>query len=173
MARSGRFFDVLFGILLPIFCLAADPVVFAGWAFQPVAVAFIVTEAVILWIWLGLRGRLRKSAIWFAGPLAAGGIFALALGTAMLPLSLLGLLLLIGILGFTPFLTAFCYFRAAAQAWRRGGGGRRAPLVFVAGLLFAATPALVVLQFGLGRTVVDLAESAARRASPAHLAPED
>src|SRR5687768_12115342 len=119
-----RVFDAVAGIALPLVCLITDPGVFAGWPYRPVAYTFIGTEIVVLAAWLVLERRLQTSALFFAGPLVAGGGFAFALGVALLPLSVFGLLLLIGILGFTPFFTAFSFARGGLRAFRRGRVGR-------------------------------------------------
>src|SRR5687767_14435691 len=156
-----RVFDVVAGIALPLICLLADPGVFAGWPYRPVVYSFIGTELVVLAAWLVLQKRLRTSALFFAGPLVAGGGFAFALGVALLPLSVFGLLLLVGVLGFTPFFTAFAFARSGLRAFRRGRAGRDGTTVaaiVLAGVLFAATPSVAVLYAGLGGTFGAMAE---------------
>lgn len=174
--RKQRIFDGVSGILLPLVCLLADPGVFRGWSYRPVVYSFILTEIAILGAWLILQRRLQGSSLFFAGPLVAGGGFALALGVALLPLSLFGLLLLIGLLGFSPFFTAAAFLRNGWRAFRRGKAGRSGTTVagvVLAGVLFAATPSIAVLYAGLGGTMGTLAESAGEWASPGFLVPED
>jgi len=174
--RKQRIFDGVSGVALPLVCLLADPGVFRGWSYRPVVYSFILTEVVILGAWLLLQKRLQGSSLFFAGPLAAGGGFALALGVALLPLSLFGLLLLIGVLGFTPFFTAVAFLRNGWRAFLRGKAGRggtTVAAVVLAGVLFAATPSIAVLYAGLGGTVGSMAESAGEWASPGFLLPED
>jgi hypothetical protein len=171
-----RVFDGVAGIALPLVCLITDPGVFADWPYRAVVYTFIGTELVVLAAWLALQRRLQTSALFFAGPLVAGGGFAFALGVALLPLSVFGLLLLIGILGFTPFFTAFTYARSGLRALRRGRVGRAGTTVagiVLAGILFAAAPSIAVLYAGLGGTVGDMARSAGEWASPGLLLPED
>lgn len=166
--KRQRTYDWIAGVALPLVCLLADPGVFRGWAYRPVAYCFIGTEILTLAAWLLLRTRLQGSALFFAGPLAAGAGFAFALGIALLPLSLFGLLLLIGVLGFTPFFTAFAFLRNGLLAFQRGRAGRRKAAVLAvvaAGALFAATPSLAVL-YGVGGTVRSLAASAGEWTSP-------
>ncbi len=72
------------------------------------------------------------------GVLRAGFAFALLLGIAILPLSLIFLLAVIGILGFAPFLTAATFWSCAKGARAVAGPqfkARRAWLAFV--LVFA------------------------------------
>ena len=174
--KRQRVFDAVAGIALPLICLLADPGVFAGWAYRPVVYSFIGTEIAVLAAWLVLQKRLRTSALFFAGPLAAGGGFAFALGVALLPISVFGLLVLVGVLGFTPFFTAFAFVRGGLRAFRRGRTGRSVATVVgitLAGILFAATPSIAVLYAGLGGTFGGMAESAGEWASPGFLVPED
>jgi hypothetical protein len=169
-------FDAVAGIAFPLICLLADPGVFAGWSYRPVVYSFIGTELMLLAAWLVLQKRLQASALFFAGPLVAGGGFALALGVALLPLSVFGLLVFIGLLGFTPFFTAFAFTRSGLRAFRRGRvgrGGTTVAAIVLSGVLFAATPPIAVLYAGLGGTVGGMARSAGEWASPGFLIPQD
>lgn len=121
-------FDVFFGIAMPIICLWLDPVVFVGppgdlslAACKLPCYYMIGAEIILLTLWLLLGRHMLASAALVAGGLLAGGVFALLVGTLMLPLSLLGLLLLIGVLGFTPFLTGFVYLRNGIRAAQQAG----------------------------------------------------
>jgi hypothetical protein len=71
----------------------------------------------------------------FAGAFFAGAAFSALIGLAILPFTLIGLIVLIGVLGFLPFLTAFVYLRAGVRALRTpladvAGGTRLAAAVF-------------------------------------------
>jgi hypothetical protein len=59
----------------------------------------------------------RRASALLGDVLLAGGIFSFLLGLALLPFSLMGLLILIGIFGFTPFITSFVFFRNARRCW--------------------------------------------------------
>ena len=114
-------FDVVFGIALPILCVAFDPIVFQpsfggsfldGYQAAALLVVFIGIGAISLWL---ATGRL---AAMLTGVLALCGCFAGVLGILLLPLSVLGTLYAgIGLLGFTPFFTAFAFARNAVRAW--------------------------------------------------------
>mgnify|MGYP001086215367 CR=1 FL=1 len=54
----------------------------------------------------------------FAGAFLTGAIFSTVVGIVILPLSLLGLVVLLGIFGFTPFVTAFVFLRTGVRAAR-------------------------------------------------------
>jgi hypothetical protein len=118
-------FDVLFGIVLPVLCFIFDPIVFRGnffggmplfgqLTFLAYSIAFI--EILVLAVWLCGRERLGARAIAMGGFLLTGALISLLIGILILPLSLIGILFLIGILGFTPFVTAFVFWRNGRRA---------------------------------------------------------
>jgi hypothetical protein len=115
-------FDVAFGIVLPLVCLYFDPFVFRHPFGEPLLGAHLVVAAVA--IGLGLLSLstwllIRWPPAFMAGLLAGGAIFASLLGVVLLPFSLLGLVVFIGILGFSPFVTAFVFWRNALHAYRQ------------------------------------------------------
>ena len=135
--RRQKTFDVLVGILLPVLCLFFDPVVFRGGILGPpllgrlrlFAYAVIALEIAALSLWLALGERVREWGGMLGGAMLAGAAFSFVTGVTLLPYSIVGLLLLIGVLGFSPFLAAFVCLRNAARtlkasklylgAWRR------------------------------------------------------
>jgi len=149
-------FDVHFGILLPVVCLIADPVVFRSNFFgfsiagQFAIFGWLVTITGIALLAFHLWKR-RPSA-WLAGGLAACAAFSTALGVVMLPFSFLGLIVVIGVLGFTPFLSAYVFWRTAKAAWPPSRGpGRPGRVSCCAGfVLVLLLPAL--LQAGASLT---------------------
>jgi hypothetical protein len=120
------------GILVPCLCLLFDPVVFqlggfaVGafrepllWEWQPFAYAAILLAGALAAIYL-LRPKLPDPLLSvMGGAFAAASLLALGLGCYLLPTSFLCLALLIGVLGFSPFLTSLAYFRAARRIWRQ------------------------------------------------------
>lgn len=166
--NRGAWFDIVFGVVLPIGCLVFDPIVFRGGGFPGMyatgAYVFVGLQIAILLCWMLLGRRMDRGADFFPGPLLAGGVFSLLLGIAMLPLSLMGLVMVIGILGFTPFLTSLVYFRAGFRAFQRRGersGGFRRVSLIVLGMLFAVAPSLVIQPEILGG-IVDILENPGR-----------
>jgi hypothetical protein len=142
------------GIVAPILCFAADPLVFRSdlqpamyLPFKIVAygcsgLAMAALAAVLL---AGMSGA------FLAGCLAAGAIVSAALGLALLPLSIAGLVVFIGALGLVPFLVAWVYGRRALEAWRaRPPRGREAGILAAAGLLLVLLPPLLVQVHVLG-----------------------
>jgi hypothetical protein len=124
--RAQQWFDVVFGIVMPIVCFIFDPIVFSGEVeygdgaiyqqYQFYAYTISAIEMVALCAWLCAAGRASRRPAALAGMLLAGALFAFVVGMAILPYSIAGMLfLLIGVLGFVPFLTALVYLR---NAWR-------------------------------------------------------
>src|SRR6516162_8686754 len=124
-------FDLVAGVCLPIVCLILDPIVFQGGGgligrpllknYAILGYGIISLEIGVLLSWLAFRRWLgRWSALW-GGALLAGGIFSLLLGTAILPTTVVGLMMLIGVLGFVPFLTTYVYLRNGSDACKKTG----------------------------------------------------
>lgn len=158
--RAQGWFDVIFGVVMPVFCFYFDPVVFRGGfvnddglyaAARFYAYTISALEMVALCAWLSAAGRGGRGPAALAGVLFAGAMFAFVVGVAILPWSAVGLIVLIGALGFVPFLTALVYMRnawRAANAAGRAGPGLQgwAAAAFGCGFLFAlAVPTVVRL----------------------------
>ncbi|MBV9927654.1 MAG: hypothetical protein JOZ96_21730 [Acidobacteria bacterium] len=147
--RAQRRFDVTFGVILPVLCFVFDPFVFSGrgeygGGLYPQCQLYVYTlsalEMVALCAWLLFAAGRRPAAL--AGVLFAGALFSFVVGLAILPFSLLGLLFIIGVLGFVPFLTAFVYlrngWRAACSVSHAGVGlSSLTALAFAFGFFFA------------------------------------
>ena len=157
--RAQLRFDVIFGLVLPVLCFVFDPVIFQGGGelvrgdgIYREARLFAYTasalEMATLACWLFVIRRYPAWSRPAGGVMAAGALFSFALGVAILPFSVIGLLFVgIGALGFMPFVTALVYLRNARRALRlnrtnspvRGGAGA----AFAFGLAFAlGTPAV-------------------------------
>jgi len=124
--RTQRGFDWTFGVILPIICFVCDPIVFKESGFNghgllqdysPSAyiLAAISITSMILWLTWGKHYRAANAA--FSGLFAVGAVISLIVGIAILPFSLLGLIFLIGALGFTPLFTAFIYLRNSYRSF--------------------------------------------------------
>ncbi|MBM4030957.1 MAG: hypothetical protein FJ291_04130 [Planctomycetes bacterium] len=126
--RWGRAaFDVAFGILFPLACFLLDPFLFRGWfmgapprlmhykllAYGGAGLGML---SLALWLAVGQRSG-RWSALSFGG-MAAAAFIAAGLGVILLPLTIMGLVAGIGVLGFVPFVTAYVYLHNATQANR-------------------------------------------------------
>lgn len=159
VSRPQRIFDLIAGVLLPIACLVADPIVFKGGGFggpllRPLALfayLFIGIEIGALLLWL----RSRLAPAFSAGVLLTGGLVSLLLGIVLIPFSLLGLLVAIGALGFSPLVASFAYWRhglrALAAARERGPARRWLASAGLGVLLAVSIPALA--QWSVSREV--------------------
>ncbi|MCA1556772.1 MAG: hypothetical protein LC747_08805 [Acidobacteria bacterium] len=142
-------FDITVGIVLPILCLTFDPIVFrngilgqplAG-RFQLFAYSVIAVEIIALAVWLGLGERAGEWCGVLGGIMLAGALFSTIIGICLLPFSLIGLMFLVGVFGFTPFLTAFIYLRNARRALIIAGAQLTLAGLFIT-LMLGATLAL-------------------------------
>jgi hypothetical protein len=124
--------DIVFGIVAPILSLIFDPIVFRGSGsfgmqsalltqWRVFAYVAIPLSVFVLVLWLWKRYALKGWSGFVAGILFTGSIFSLLVALAILPTTLIGLLLGIGILGFIPFVTAFVLFRNARDALNFAG----------------------------------------------------
>ena len=160
--RAQIKFDIAVGLALPILCLVFDPFVFRGGflserplagQFQLFAYGFVAVEIIALAVWLALGSRAAEWCGVISGIMLTGALFSLIIGICLLPFSLVGLLfLLVGALGFTPFLTAFIYLRNARRALKAARPQMPRAGLFVT-LLFGATlvvgaPAFVHWRLG-------------------------
>lgn len=170
-SRLSRAFDstscsVAFGIVAPIACFALKPVLLPGDGFELPGLGFISTFWIFgygliglgiatLTLWLCLGSRLGSWGCGVvSGALLACSLFAGGLGLVLLPFSLIGLLALIGALGFAPFLTATTFARNGIRVFihaRTLTGRRRAWRSMVLGA------ALVVGVPGVLQSMVSLA----------------
>ena len=156
--RAQCWFDMIFGVVLPVLCFSFDPIVFRGGLINEdgiyagarfYAYTLSALEMVALCAWLSAAGRGGRGPAVLAGVLFAGALFSFVVGVAILPWSAVGLIVLIGALGFVPFLTSLVYMR---NAWRAAGAaGRAGPGLqglaaagFGCGFLFALTAPTIV-----------------------------
>jgi hypothetical protein len=149
-------FDSAFAILLPILFLVIDPVVFKspkllGPAYledyQLLGYLFCSTEIGLFLTWRTFRQPLRRFSMAFAGAFFAGAMFSMVIGFVLLPLSVLGLMFVIGLLGFTPFVTAFVFLRNGVRAARINVNSAALPsrlaVAVLSGALVLGTPVMV------------------------------
>jgi hypothetical protein len=114
--------NVTIGMLLPLACLFFDPIVFKGMgggefsacrlqAWVMIGLSIICLAAVTFW---------RIANAWLlafaGGGMFAGGLAAMVLGVYMVPLSIMGLIMIIGFLGFSPFLVGVIYLNEGVSA---------------------------------------------------------
>ena len=141
--------DLLGGVILPVLCFMFDPIIRVNQfslCLTPDALNFVYTavfvQIVMFLIWrLAGRWMNQQCAEFFAGVLWAGVAIALLFGVLLTPFSLLGLMVMgVGALGFTPFLTAIVFRRNALRAMGCDENRLRA----FALVLLGAAPAILV-----------------------------
>lgn len=123
--RLQNGFDVTFGLILPILCFIADPIVFKSFPlmgrplmedYQLFAYVLSTVEMGFFLVWRTFPAKVNKLAPLFAGVFFIGACFSLAVGVAMLPITAWTLFIFIGLLGLIPFVSAFVYLRNGVRA---------------------------------------------------------
>src|SRR5258708_788674 len=69
-----------------------------------------------LMFWMGLRNQANRYAPLIGGLFVSAATFSFLIGVLMLPASLIGLIIIIGVLGFTPFATGLVFLRNGVRA---------------------------------------------------------
>lgn len=148
-------FDFVFCLVAPLLCFYFDPVVFKGGIlgkailqpFQVFAYGVTAVEVSLFVVWTLFGSRLAAWSRLIGAALISGAVFSAVVGLAILPYSVIGLVLVIGVLGFIPFLTAFAYFRIGWRAFRSSEDTTptNSPIIplLVGAILSLALPALV------------------------------
>lgn len=129
--RKQLGFDWTVGVIIPLICFYFDPIVFRGnsgfengalfpgYRLPVYILGFTAIMAMAAWL---LWGRRLGS---LAGPIgllfAFSAVISFFLGVVLFPFSVVGLVIAIGALGFTPFLSAIVYARNAKRAFAVGG----------------------------------------------------
>lgn len=130
VTSKQRKFDWIMGVFMPMVCFYFDPGVFREWGSEYVsrgllaayqipayALAYAAIMAQAAWLLWGERlGPFRLATGLILG---TGAVVSLIIGVILFPFSLIGMVFMIGFLGFTPLLTAIVYGRNAARAMRR------------------------------------------------------
>jgi len=158
--------DLMGGIVLPCFCLYYDPVLFgvggplvARSGFVVFPYFFLGFQMMALLVWLPAEPWVGRWGSVFAGSHFVGALIAVSLGTLLLPFSIIGVVLIIGVLGLVPFLTAFVFLRSGLTALRRarshGKGAGVSGGITVGILLAVAIPLAAYWAFGepMGRVI--------------------
>jgi hypothetical protein len=128
-AQNG--FDVTFGLILPVLCFILDPIVFKSAPilgppiledYQLFAYVLSTVEMGFFLVWRTFPARVNWLSPLFGGVFLLGACFSLAIGIAMLPITVLTLLIAIGFVGLIPFVTAFVYLRNGIRAMKAQAG---------------------------------------------------
>lgn len=123
-------FDVVFGILMPVLCFLLDPGIIrgnggAGVINPPLAKYSLLVYGLsalaipTLGFWLLFQRRIKTWGGLIAGVLLVAAACSFVIGLIILPLSIMALIIVIGLLGFTPLVTSFVYIRNTVRAFHR------------------------------------------------------
>ena len=146
-----KVYDWIFGVILPVICFAFDPIVFKGNGFGGTAFfsnykpfAYLLSFACVMAMaaWLIFGEKLKWLNGFLAGLFFFGGLISLAVGIVLFPFSVMGLIVLIGALGFTPLFTAVIFLRNAFRALHASKGFLAKEVriyAFAFGLIFSAS----------------------------------
>jgi len=125
--RRQKQYDWTFGVIMPVACFFFDPFIFRFWGqsgggllggYKPFAYVGSFVSILLLMAWLLWREKLGSVSALLAGLFFVASSVALSIGIVLLPFSLIGLMALIGVLGFTPLFTAVIYLRNGVRALR-------------------------------------------------------
>lgn len=125
-AEPPRKFDWFFGVIMPVICFVFDPTVFKGGVlgpaflgtFKPFAYLLSFVSVMAMAAWLIWGAKLKWFNAFLAGLFLVSGIISLGIGLVLFPFSMLGLLILIGALGFTPLFSSVVFLRNAFRAFQ-------------------------------------------------------
>jgi hypothetical protein len=134
LPRQMLFFDLVWGLLMPLVCFALDPIVFReGTSFDEMdllsnsngnlkSIAFLAYPVVglqmaLLLAWLGLRPKSPLIKRMFEGSFLMGALIALVTAVLIFPVAFIGVAFFgLGLPGFTPIFTAYVFARRAKDA---------------------------------------------------------
>jgi len=130
---------------MPTACFAFDPLIFRDWNgnkgllgdYLPFAYLLSFTLVMANLAVLLFGEKFREFNIYLSGLFAVGGIVSLVIGVVLLPFSVIGLVFLIGILGFTPLFTSIVYLRNSARMFKTAQPYFR-PSSLISAFVFAA-----------------------------------
>lgn len=124
VTRRQRKWDWAFGVVMPAICFFFDPFIFRNWgsdegmlaAYRISAYLLSGTAMMGLAAWLLWGERLKALNAPLAGLFFAAGVGAGMVGLPLIPMSLIGSIFIIGLLGFTPLFTSVVFLRNAVRA---------------------------------------------------------
>lgn len=154
-----RKFDWFFGVIMPSICFFFDPIVFTttmsgerpllgGVRILANVLSFTAILAMMAWLLFG--EKLKGFNAVLSGLFAVSAGFSLLVGIMIAPYSLLGLIILIGALGFTPLFTSFVYFRNAVRTFRFAESFMEQATLLYTLLLSALASVVIPYLFNLG-----------------------
>jgi hypothetical protein len=124
--KKQKLFDWIFGVILPVVCVVADPIVFKGYGagkgallagYKPFGYLLSFTSIMLMMVWLIWGTKLKWLNSFLSGLFAVGSFISFAIGIIFFPLSVIGIFFVIGIFGFTPLFASFVYWRNSVRTF--------------------------------------------------------
>ncbi len=123
--HSQETFDWFFGVIMPVICFAFDPIVFETIGigksylgnYKPFAYILSFISVMAMSSFLIWGKKLKWVNGFLAGLFITGSIVSFLVGLFILPISLIGLIILIGALGFTPLFSSFVFLRNSIRSY--------------------------------------------------------
>lgn len=143
-SRKQELTDWLYGVVIPLACIAFDPIVFKSGsmggsllgAYRPFAYLLSAVSILAMAAWLLWGERLKWLCAPLGGLFLAGGAVSLVIGAILFPFSVIGLFFfLIGALGFTPLISGIVFIRNGVRALRASSAHFEARVVWRAATL--------------------------------------
>ena len=106
-SKKSLLWDCVFVVMLPIVCFALDPIFSESHEPSKFALyVLVVTLLALFWLSFVKHEAIRSL---MNGSLLLGVVLAFLVGVFLLPMTVIGIFLIIGVLGLVPFATAFRY----------------------------------------------------------------
>ena len=120
---AQRRFDWLFAVVFPVICFVFDPGIFSGEhallaLYSPAAYGLSYAAIMGTMLWLLMGQKLAALNALLAALLGVSAVVSLVIGVVLFPFSFVGMMFIIGFLGYTPLLMSFSLFRNAIRAFR-------------------------------------------------------
>lgn len=156
--KKQKVFDWIFGIILPTICFYFDPIVFRtdGYGsplfgqYKPFAYILSFVSIMSLTAFMLWGARLKSLNGFLSGLFATGAVVSLIVGIVIFPFSVMGLVILLGVLGFTPLFTAFVYWRNAVRTYKIAqpliGINHSVKAMILSALFGLITPSLINIE---------------------------
>ena len=146
ISSNWETFEWMFGCVLPIVCFALEQGALGGLTplgrYRVLLLPFVGAEIALFAWWKLWPVRSVVVSTLVAGALAIGAFVAGLIGFVLLPISAIGVLFLIGFLGFVPFGTAIAFGRVAERTCKYAAlqSGRASPALLALGVLTVCAP---------------------------------
>ena len=158
-SRGQKRFDWMFGVGLPIVCIAADPIVFRNWAasdpsdvllFKYKIFCYVLSATSILAMaaWLLWGNKLGELRPFLGGLFLVAAAISTLVGIGIAPFSAIGIIFYgLGLLGFVPLFSGFVFLRNSYRALE--SSAEDMPLNYVARAAMLAVIYALVVPFVL------------------------